>query len=62
MVANRVDHATRDLAPEHPVGPVVEQVIAELQTSFQFAGCRVTQRQLLRIQQALVDYVSGARA
>lgn len=62
MIANRVDHQLRPLPPGttkdlEQARTLVESVIVDLLSQFQFAECRVTQRQLRRIERALVDYL-----
>lgn len=62
MIANRIDHQLRPLPPGtthdlEQARALVEGVIVDLLSQFQFAECRITQRQLRRMERALVDYL-----
>ena len=60
MIANRVEHQSRglSLSPEAAEN-LVERVLVDLSTQFQFAGSGVTQTQLQQIQGALVAYLKS---
>ena len=61
MVASCVEHETRDMKPDQMPSQIVERVVRDLTSQFQFVECGITQRQIRTMQQALVEYLDEHR-
>ena len=57
LIANSIDEAREGRLDSEAAGAFVDRVLGELVLQVQFDQCDLTQRELLQIRNALVEYL-----